>query len=133
MEELAIKVEHVSKEYRLGAIGGAIGTANVSSFLASANHGGSMPISLPGYSQSITIPASHFNNYKYMALWTVDSSDTMSKVEFIPLSNASIGGTTLPTTGTGFMVAPSYNAATRQLSFTTSAMRTPCGIPYICA
>ena len=113
----------------LGAIGGAIGTANVSSFLASANHGGSMPISLPGYSQSITIPASHFNNYKYMALWTVDSSDTMSKVEFIPLSNASIGGTTLPTTGTGFMVAPSYNAATRQLSFTTSAAGT---VAYAC-
>ena len=65
-----------------------------------------------------------------MAIWTVDSSDTMSKVEFVPLSNPSMGGTTTPTTGTGFLVAPSYNAYTRQLSFTPAAAGT---VAYACS
>ena len=63
-----------------------------------------------------------------MAIWTVDTSDTMSKIEFVPLSNASIGGTT--TTGTGFLVAPSYNSYTRQLSFTPSVAGT---VAYVCS
>ncbi len=113
----------------LGSLGGAIGTANISAYLASANFGSSMPISWAGYSQSIAVPATAFTNYKYMAIWTVDSTDTMSKVEFVPLSNPSMGGTTTPTTGTGFLVAPSYNSYSRQLSFTSSVAGT---VAYAC-
>ena len=112
----------------LGTLGGTIGTANVSAYLASANYGGSMPISWAGYTQSIAISSTNLINYKYMAIWTVDTSDTMSKIEFVPLSNASIGGTT--TSGTGFLVAPSYNSYTRQLSFTPSVAGT---VAYVCS
>ena len=38
MEELAIRVEHVSKEYRLGAIGGATLKGEIQSALARLMH-----------------------------------------------------------------------------------------------
>ena len=48
----------------------------------------------------------------------------------MPLANASTGGGTTTTSGSGFLVAPSYNAYTRQLSFTPAAAGT---VAYACS
>lgn len=103
----------------LGALGG-LGTwgggSDIALSIATMNHGSSMTVTNPGTVQAIHIAANYFTQYKYIALWTVNSSNQMSTPVFVPLGNSSLGGLIGGTNG--YTVVPQYNSYLKQISYT---------------
>ena len=110
----------------LGALGGLGGVgglgsspASIAGYIATMNHGSSMPVANAGVAQAIYIAPSYFTQFKYVALWTVTAGGQMSTPVFVSLGNAS-GGLGNLGSGNGFVVAPQYNSLLKQISFTSA-------------
>jgi len=129
MEEWMEPIKMLQTMGSLGALNGTgasmTSAAEISQYICYINGGGSKLISSSYYNQSMTL---NLNGSKYVVLWVVTASGTMTTPAFVPTNGSSAypGTGTGTNTGTssyltGFAQTPTYNYYSGTVSYATSA------------